>query len=70
MKNDTHIQLYWLAYIETPKDQNRPVKLDAILAQRLRTFLDRKTRWSNQKNLLIILAGFLLYLTQAKERAS
>jgi hypothetical protein len=43
MKNDAYTQLYWLAYIETPQGNNRPVKLDAILAQRLRTFLESKT---------------------------
>lgn len=42
MKEEAYTQLYWLSYIETSRDNNRPVKLDAILAQRLRAFLDSR----------------------------
>lgn len=29
----------WLEYVETPRRQGRPVKLDRILAERLQSFL-------------------------------
>lgn len=44
MKEEAYTQLYWLSYIETSRGDNRPVKLDAILAQRLRAFLDSRAR--------------------------
>lgn len=45
MENPQSAQMQWQQYIETPKQrEGRPVKLDEILAQRLKAFLSSRSK--------------------------